>query len=620
MKGESIMKVCIERRANRSFSFFSITLSVIILSAFILTYSCGGGLKDKRQEEVKKEMMLSSEEKLSLAKNYLERGLFSDAKRFFLEVEKTTSLKDCKEGESGFNECPYCDALYGGYLADFLGTLKLVGDLMGMLSSGEGEGKETKMKEMRVNAKSSDEISEFDRQIGASFGETVETFVGLFLKRVDALRQKLGKIISANCSMQSSVTIPIKLTFFEIVFPAEQKGDKTREFLYSPIFARFSWAFLSIVAGVLDIAYSQNYALSLTATFQFLKDVINTKTREEALLLLGDFFAKNPSFLSLNEERKNMWEKARKDFADSLTGINTFIEDFCGYRKAEVTKAFLDGILSSLIERTGLGGEDNPLAGAVSDSKAILCEPLPFINAPIGELASYILDKWASALYGKNECKVEEEGKIRKTYEFDSDGCIRFVDDLTSAFVIQTEIDLGGIFGSPLLPESVKNILSLEIAVHPIRFFSPKGLREIFPLMRRTEEGKFLLGIEVEERNDIGHFQGDLWSVADGFPSLLSKNAAEIPKDCVAPEKKTPLLLYIPFSDPSFGGALFLSTEKLSKGDACYSAEREMGIADEEYLVLPDLKSGNYALNKIISKTLGSIVGMLLGGEEKKEE
>jgi hypothetical protein len=156
-------------------------------------------------------------------------------------------------------------------------------------------------------------------------------------------------------------------------------------------------------------------------------------------------------------------------------------------------------------------------------------------------------------------------------------------------------------------------LFSVEVAIHPGNFFgNPKGIRELLPLVK-TESGKFKFGIEIERGADSEHFKETFYTLSGGYPVELTENIISIPRDCISPPPNG-VLLYIPFADPTLGGSLFLSTYKISSGDACFSSEREKGIADENYLVMPDIRSGNYALNKIISASLGNIISSLLGG------
>jgi hypothetical protein len=98
-----------------------------------------------------------------------------------------------------------------------------------------------------------------------------------------------------------------------------------------------------LIAGVLDIAYSQNYNISLTYTLGFIKELTKEKDIQEVLLMLGDFFANNPKILTLDAERKDLWSKSASDLSDFFYFFDNFYKSFCEEKdSSEASKIMID--------------------------------------------------------------------------------------------------------------------------------------------------------------------------------------------------------------------------------------------------------------------------------------
>jgi hypothetical protein len=339
-----------------------------------------------------------------------------------------------------------------------------------------------------------------------------------------------------------------------------------------------------LIAGVLDIAYSQNYNISLTYTLGFIKELTKEKDIQKVLLMLGDFFANNPKILTLDAERKDLWSKsATRDFSDFFYFFDNFYKSFCEEKdSSEASKIMIDGVLSGLL----------PI-------KIDICAVLSPSSI------SRLFTKWGNGLAQKRKCEVKDENKIEISYNFDQDGCIRIPNDLQV---------LTGLFG--LLQNIPQFSLPITaIAFHPGNFFgNPTSLRNFLPLVRKMSQDnkeKYIFVIEKEEPNeDKPHFEGEVFTLEYnenitrfGFPTPETA-ATSIPKDCVPGGP-----LYIAFSDPTFNNSLFITTYLVSQGDNCFSWEQFEGLADNTYYktFFDNKKNQNYALNKFVNKILSLI-------------
>jgi len=351
--------------------------------------------------------------------------------------------------------------------------------------------------------------------------------------------------------------------------------------------AYLNYSILSLIAGVLDIAYSQNYNISLTYTLGFIKELTKEKDIQKVLLTLGDFFANNPKILTLDAERKELWSKSAADLSDFFYFFDNFYKNFCEEKdSSEASKIMIDGLISGLL----------PI-------KIDICAVLSPSSI------SRLFTKWGDGLAQKRKCDVKDGNKIEISYNFDQDGCIRIPNDLQV---------LTGLFG--LLQSIPQFSLPITaIAFHPGNFFvNPTSLRNFLPLVRKISQDnkeKYIFVIEKEEPNeDKPHFEGEVFTLEydgnskRGFPTPET-TATPIPKDCV---KGGPL--YIAFSDPTFNNSLFITTYLVSQGDpGCFSWEQSEGLADDTYYKIFDKKNQNYALNKLVNKILSSpIIGQLL--------
>jgi hypothetical protein len=378
-----------------------------------------------------------------------------------------------------------------------------------------------------------------------------------------------------------------------------QNPEKAKEIpTYKKPSAYLNYSLLSLIAGVLDIAYSQNYNISLTYTLGFIKELTKEKDIQEVLLTLGDFFANNPKILTLDEKNKGFWSKSAADLADFFYGFDNFYKSFCEEKdSSEASKIMIDGLISGLF----------PI-------KIDICAVLSPSSI------SRLFTKWGDGLAQRRKCEVKDGNKIEISYNFDQDGCIRIPNDLQV---------LTGLFG--LLQNIPQFSLPITaIAFHPENLFgNPTSLRNFLPLVRKISQDnkeKYIFVIEKEEPNeDKPHFEGEIFTLEYdgtsklGFPTPETA-ATPIPKDC-APGGP----LYIAFSDPTFNESLFITTYLVSlvriqnefKSDECANSwEQSQGLTDDTYYKIFDKKNQNYALNKLVNKILSGISG-LLGSSSK---
>jgi len=532
---------------------------ILLPLAFLFAY-CG-----KSPEEVKKEegkLELSAPEKVELAKKSLEIGLVSDAKKLFSEALPQLNKAECKDGKIG-KTCLYCDALYGKFLADFYATLGLLGQLLEQLQ------KEEEKQTSPIYTKQSDPL----------LSQSVELILGKLLEKIDSQRKDLQTIIQDNCEFSSSATVSLKLLSLNIVIPA--RSEEKKEFLYSSLFAKTNYAILSLLAGVIDILYSQNYSVSAKEVFNLLKEIIKLseagKSLVEIIPYTGDFFAKNPEFLTQNNNRVNLWGKSAKDFSESLSYLSQVISDVsegCKSNKTnEATFLTLNSIFSLLPVNIG-----------------DFCGLLNIIGESI-EKFSNLLSRWSKGFSGELKCNYEEDQGKRKIKRFAEDGCIRFPDDITKI------LSIGGILSNLLPP--VKLSIELGALFSVPTPDSPKHLRALLPLT--TKQGdKFVFVIQVEPQGDV--FSGmELFTLEKGAPEKIQEDIS-IPKKCfdIAGISLKPKI-FIPFADPTFFGSLYFNA-------ACKEDE-SLNVGNDEYFELPDNKrKGNFAINALISPILSLII------------
>jgi hypothetical protein len=571
---------------------------VLILS--LVFSACGKKFEEKKAEEDKVE--LSPKEKLVLAKNLLDVGQVSEAKKLFSEALPYLSKDDCVQ-QGG--RCDYCDALYGKYIADFFGTIKLLGDILSSVSQGEQSktSQESPIftREDEKLEPLSDSTSDYFQNLDKLVSSSIDTLLGYFLKKFDGMRQDLKEIMSLNCSFNSSATAYLKILNLEIVIPTKNEDEERKEIEYSTSFAKLNYAVLSLLSGVLDIAYSQNYNVSLTYTFDFLKKLTAQKNQSTLSVLqkLAHLFAINPSLLTLNQDRANLWSKSATDIADSLKNLGDFIKELithqCDKNSNEASVLMISSVLSEIVKSLNL-------------NLVNVCDPgiakiLSELLLPISDT----LNKWSESLTGYRSCVVEDN-RIKKypnpnQKEFQSDGCIRVLED----FPLLSSLSLQSL-SSPL-----QILIQLKIAIVPSEFFKPKSLRSLLPFVS-LQNGIYVFAFEMENKDeDKEHFSNSsfLFSITSGSPRSVADfypQGITIENDCISGG-----LLYIPFADPTFDGALFISTYEMSKDTpSCLSKEQEWGIADQYYLVKhSDIKVSNYAINKTINKLLSSIGGFL---------
>jgi hypothetical protein len=563
---------------------------LLVFSLAILN-SCGKSLEEKKQEEGK--TTLSPKEKLSLAKDMLEIGRVSEAKKLFIEAREGFSKDECKENKS----CPYCEALWGKYLSDLFGTLDLLSQLLSVAAEQSSQTQQAPRIKEAQTTQQTEATQKYLEELNNLIGQSVENVIGFFLKKVNGMRDDMKEIIDLGCEIKTKAASKFELStpVISLTVWIPQNPEKAEKIpTYKKPSAYLNYSLLSLIAGVLDIAYSQNYNISLTYTLGFIKELTKEKDIQKVLLMLGDFFANNPKILTLDAERKELWSKsATRDLADFFYFFDNFYKSFCEEKdSSESSKIMIDGVLSGLL----------PI-------KIDICAVLPPSSI------SRLFTKWGDGLAQKRKCDVKDGNKIEISYNFDQDGCIRIPNDLQV---------LTGLFG--LLQNIPGFSLPITaIAFHPGNFFgNPTSLRNFLPLVRKISQDnkeKYIFVIEKEESNeDKPHFEGEVFTLEYnenitrfGFPTPET-TATPIPKDCVPGGP-----LYIAFSDPTFNNSLFITTYLVSlvriqnefKSDDCFSWEQAEGLADDTYYKIFDKKNQNYALNKLVNKILSGIGGLL---------
>jgi hypothetical protein len=568
----------------------------LLVFCLAILNSCGKSLEEKKQEEGK--TTLSPKEKLSLAKDMLEIGQVSEAKKLFIEAREGFSKDECKENKS----CPYCEALWGKYLSDLFGTLDLLSQLLSVAAEQGSQTQQAPRIKEAQTTQQTEATQKYLEELNNLIGQSVENVIGFFLKKVNGMRGDLKEIIDLGCEMKTKAASKFELStpVISLTVWIPQNPEKAQSIpTYKKPSAYLNYSLLSLIAGVLDIAYSQNYNISLTYTLGFIKELTKEKDIQEVLLMLGDFFANNPKILTLNEKNKGFWSKsATRDLSDFFYFFDNFYKSFCEEKdSSEASKIMIDGVLSGLL----------PI-------KIDICAVLSPSSI------SRLFTKWGDGLAQKRKCEVKDENKIEISYNFDQDGCIRIPNDLQV---------LTGLFG--LLQNIPQFSLPITaIAFHPGNFFgNPTSLRNFLPLVRKISQDnkeKYIFVIEKEEEGkDIEHFKGEIFTLEYdgtsklGFPTPETA-ATPIPKDCV---KGGPL--YIAFSDPTLNNSLFITTFSVSlvrapegfKLDDCANSwEQGEGLADDKYYKIFDKKKQNYALNKLVNKILSGIGG-LLGSSSK---
>jgi hypothetical protein len=558
---------------------------LLVFSLAILN-SCGKSFEEKKQEEGK--TTLSPKEKLSLAKDMLETGQVSEAKKLFIEAREGFSKDECKENKS----CPYCEALWGKYLSDLFGTLDLLSQLLSVAAEQSSQTQQAPRIKEAQTTQQTEATQKYLEELNNLIGQSVENVIGFFLKKVNGMRDDLKEIIDLGCEIKTKAASKFELSTPVISLQAwiPQNPEKAQSIpTYKKPSAYLNYSLLSLIAGVLDIAYSQNYNISLTYTLGFIKELTKEKDTQKVLLTLGDFFANNPKILTLDAERKDLWSKSAADLAEFFYGFDNFYKSFCEERdSSEASKIMIDGLISGLF----------PI-------KIDICAVLSPSSI------SRLFTKWGDGLAQKRKCEVKDENKIEISYNFDQDGCIRIPNDLQV---------LTGLFG--LLQSIPQFSLPITvIAFHPGNFFgNPTSLRNFLPLVRKISQDnkeKYIFVIEKEESNeDKPHFEGEIFTLEHagtsklGFPTPET-TATPIPQDCVPGGP-----LYIAFSDPTLNKSLFITTyfvslvrtsEGFKLDDCANSWEQGEGLTDDTYYKIFDKKNQNYALNKLVNKILSGI-------------
>jgi hypothetical protein len=565
-----------------------ISKKAVVIFPFLLVFSlailnsCGKSLEEKKQEEGK--TTLSPKEKLSLAKDMLEIGQVSEAKKLFIEAREGFSKDECKENKS----CSYCEALWGKYLSDLFGTLDLLSQLLSVAAEQSSQTQQAPRIKEAQTTQQTEATQKYLEELNNLIGQSVENVIGFFLKKVNGMRGDLKEIIDLGCEMKTKAASKFELSTPVISLQAwiPQNPEKAQSIpTYKKPSAYLNYSLLSLIAGVLDIAYSQNYNISLTYTLGFIKELTKEKDIQKVLLTLGDFFANNPKILTLDAERKDLWSKSAADLADFFYGFDNFYKSFCEEKdSSEASKIMIEGFLSNLL----------PI-------KIDICAVLSPSSI------SRLFTKWGDGLAQKRKCDVKDGNKIEIAYNFDQDGCIRIINDLQV---------LTGLFG---LLQSIPgfSLPITAIAFHPENFFGkPTSLRNFLPLVRKISQDnkeKYIFVIENKEPNeDKPHFEGEVFTLEYnenitrfGSPTLETASTP-ITKDCVPGGP-----LYIAFSDPTFNDSLFITTYLVSQGDNCFSWEQSEGLADDTYYKIFDKKNQNYALNKLVNKILSRIGGLL---------
>jgi hypothetical protein len=575
---------------------------LLVFSLAILK-SCGKSFEEKKQEEGK--TTLSPKEKLSLAKDMLEIGQVSEAKKLFIEAREGFSKDECKENKS----CSYCEALWGKYLSDLFGTLDLLSQLLSVAAEQSSQTQQAPRIKEAQTTQQTEATQKYLEELNNLIGQSVENVIGFFLKKVKDMRGDLKEIIDLGCEMKTKAASKFEISIFNSSItvwiprdPEEKLSEEVQQKPTIPIYkkpsAYLNYSLLSLITGVLDIAYSQNYNISLTYTLGFIKELTKLikekKDIQEVLIMLGDFFANNPKILTLDAERKELWSKsATRDLSDFFYFFDSFYKSFCEEKdSSEASKIMIEGIdlVSSLV---------NLLSVATRKSGG-LCQIIP------PDSISSLFTKWGDGLARKVECKPEPSDNTKIKIDYDpaqGDGCIRIPHDLKALIEIFD------------IPQNILQIIPTRaIAFHPGNFFGkPTSLRNFLPLVRKISQDnkeKYIFVIEKEEEGkDIEHFKGEIFTLEYdgtsklGFPTPETA-ATSIPKDCVPGGH---LSLYIAFSDPTFNNSLFITTYLVSQGDNCFSWEQAEDLADDKYYKIFDKKNQNYALNKLVNKILSLI-------------
>jgi hypothetical protein len=314
---------------------------LLVFSLAILN-SCGKSLEEKKQEEGK--TTLSPKEKLSLAKDMLEIGQVSEAKKLFIEAREGFSKDECKENKS----CPYCEALWGKYLSDLFGTLDLLSQLLSVAAEQSSQTQQAPRIKEAQTTQQTEATQKYLEELNNLIGQSVENVIGFFLKKVNGMRGDLKEIIDLGCEMKTKAASKFELSTpvisLQVWIP--QNPEKAQSIpTYKKPSAYLNYSLLSLIAGVLDIAYSQNYNISLTYTLGFIKELTKEKDIQKVLLMLGDFFANNPKILTLDAERKDLWSKSAADLADFFYGFDNFYKSFCEEKdSSEASKIMIEGI------------------------------------------------------------------------------------------------------------------------------------------------------------------------------------------------------------------------------------------------------------------------------------
>ena len=605
---------------------------LLVFSLTILK-SCGKSFEEKKQEEGK--TTLSPKEKLSLAKDMLEIGQVSEAKKLFIEAREGFSKDECKENKS----CPYCEALWGKYLSDLFGTLDLLSQLPSVLAGQSSQTQQAPRIKEAQTTQQTEATQKYLEELNNLIGQSVESVIGFFLKKVNGMRGDLKEIIDLGCEMKTKAASKFELSTPVISLKVwiPQNPEKAQSIpTYKKPSAYLNYSLLSLIAGVLDIAYSQNYNISLTYTLGFIKELTKEKDTQKVLLTLGDFFANNPKILTLNEKNKGFWsESATRDLSDFFYNLNNFVasvceekdiqkvllmlgdffannhkiltldaerKDFWSKSTADLAEFFygFDNFYKSFCEERDSSEASkimiDSLISGLLPIKIDICTVLPPSSI------SRLFTKWGDGLAQKRKCDVKDGNKIEISYNFDQDGCIRIPNDLQV---------LTGLFG--LLQNIPGFSLPITaIAFHPGNFFgNPTSLRNFLPLVRKISQDnkeKYIFVIEKEEEGkDIEHFKGEIFTLEYdgtsklGFPTPET-TTTPIPKDCVLGGP-----LYIAFSDPTLNNSLFITTYLVSQGDNCFPWEQSEDLADDAYYKIFDKKKQNYALNKLVNKILSRI-------------
>ncbi len=565
---------------------------VLVLS-FAIINSCGKSFEEKKQEEEK--IILSPQEKLKLAKEYLEIGQISEAKKIFIESREVFSKEECKENKS----CPYCEALWGKYLSELFGTLDLLSQLISLAAEQSSQTQQAPRIKETQTEQQTEKTQKYLEELNNLIGQSVENVIGFFLKRVNDMRKDLKEIIDLGCEMKTKAASKFELSTpvisLQVWIP--QNPEKSEKIpIYKKPSAYLNYSILSLIAGVLDIAYSQNYNISITYTLGFIKELMKEKEIQKILLALGDFFANNPKILTLEKEREVFWQRSGTDLAELFYGFDNFYKNFCEEKdESEASKIMIQDLLSNLL-------------------------PIDICKLISSNSLSFLLQKWGDGLAQKKECKIEDNNKIEiikiniteietNPEKFKEDGCIRLLNDF--------EVLTG-------LPGLLQNTIGLPvtlIAFAPQRFFAnPTSLRNFLPLVRKIiqdNKEKYIFVIEGEEANeDKPHFVGEIFTLE--YNESITRFGTPAPETFSTPISKDCVEggpLYIAFSDPTLNNSLFITTYYVSGGDKnpdlCFPWEQDEGLADDTYYKIFDKKNQNYALNKMINKILSRILSLL---------